>query len=264
MSENDITLGYEEVYQERVEEIRKMIAFATLLDFLGEGLGDSSDYQRVVGAAYSIAKKANPAGVPTKVFPDATSVTSVIRSNVKIMLYNIIEFSVVNMIQAIYDRVEEEGCGYAEVSQKLRTIWHRAELRRALRDPSSNTETAERISKHLLDHAVTNAVVTLNPKKTIPGGNLDGDKILHLFEDHGVIVHADQGSYREDELKDIKKRRNDLAHGSVSFVEAGRQIATSELTEILGRVDCFLTQLRADVITFLGDGEYREGDVSTS
>lgn len=34
MNDNDIELGYEQVYRERLEETRSMVTLATLLDFL--------------------------------------------------------------------------------------------------------------------------------------------------------------------------------------------------------------------------------------
>ena len=97
----------------------------------------------------------------------------------------------------------------------------------------------------------------LDTRKTISGGNLDGDKILRLFDDHGVSVHTEDVGFRADELKDIKDRRNDLAHGSVSFAEAGNQVTTSELAGLINHVDSFLAQLRKDVIAYLNSGDYR-------
>ena len=43
----------------------------------------------------------------------------------------------------------------------------------------------------------------------------------------------------KSELKDIKNRRNDLAHGSISFAEASNQVTTSELAELVNHVDSF-------------------------
>lgn len=249
-------LGYEQVYFDRLEETRSMVTLATLLDFLDQGVGDGPTYREIMAKVHKEAERANPKGVPTQT-PEVSLVSSVIRSNVKIMIYNIIEYSVTHLVQAIYDRIKDERCGYAEVSDELRAIWHRTLIRNALSDPNANNNTAERISKKLLDHAISNAALRLETRHSIAGGNLDGNKILQLFRDHGVLVHAANSDYREDEFKDIKDRRNGLAHGSVSFEEIGSQITTSELAELLDHVDSFLAQLRNDVIAYLDAGEYR-------
>lgn len=249
-------LGYEQIYFERLEETKSMVTLATLLDFLDQGVGRGLSYREIMTEVYKEAESANPRGVPTQT-PEVSLASSVIRSNVKIMIYNIIEFSITNLIRAIYDRIEDEHCSYAEVSEHLRAIWHRTRMHDALSKPTANNNTAEQVSKKLLDHAVSNTTLRLNVRHAIAGGNLDGDKILQLFDTHGVSVHASKSDYRASEFKDIKDRRNDLAHGSVSFEDAGSQTTTSELAELLDHVDSFLSQLRKDVIDYLDAQGYR-------
>lgn len=259
MDSNDFNLGYEEVYNDRLDETKSMITLATLLDSLDQGVGDAR-YDSIMRGAYEIAKKANPNGVPMPT-PDVTLVSSVIRSNVKLMVYNIIEFSITSLMRAIYDRIKDEDCGYADVSEKLQLLWHQTQMRSRLSKPNANNESAERISKELLDYAVENNVLGFNPRNTIAGGNLDADIIFKLFDKHGISIHDDVTNCRTDELKgeleDIKDRRNALAHGSVSFAEAGNQVTTSELAELVNHVDSFLTQLHQDVSTYLNASEYR-------
>ena len=86
------SLGYEQIYHERLRETRNMITFASLLDALDQGVCEDVTYRKVMNEAYEIARKANPNGVPTQV-PDVSLVSSVIRSNVKIMVYNISEYT---------------------------------------------------------------------------------------------------------------------------------------------------------------------------
>lgn len=251
-------LGYEQLYQERLDETKSMITLATLLDFLDQGVGDGVDYQFVMTKARVTAESANHGGLPSDT-PDVTLVASVIRSNVKIMVYNIIEYSVASLIQAIYDRLDDESCSYVDVSEKLRTLWHHTRMRK-LRDPNASNETAERISKNLLDEAIKNTTVHISARQTLTGGNLDGEEILRVFKRHGVSVHTANSGFRSTELKDVKDRRNDLAHGSVSFADAGNQVTTAELAELIDHVDSFLTQLRLDVVSYLDSGDYKASE----
>lgn len=255
MADNSTGLAYEQIYQDRLKETKNMITFATLLDALDQGAGNGLTYQDVMSKAHKEANSANPKGILTKL-PDLSLVSSVIRSNVKVMIYNIIEFSVSSLIQAIYDRLDDERCSYVEVSEKLRILWHHTRMRK-LSDPNASNETAERASRELLDEVITNATVHINTRQTMPGGNLDGKEILRLFDSHGVSVHTAESGYRENELKDIKERRNALAHGSISFADAGNQVTTSELAELIAHVDTFLSQLRLDVVSYLDSGEYK-------
>lgn len=259
MDSKDFALGYEGIYRDRLEETKSMITLATLLDSLDQGSEDLR-YDAIMQEAYRIAEKANPKGIPTGT-PDVSLVSSVIRSNVKLMIYNIIEYSVTNLMQAIYDRIEDEGCGYAEVSEKLQSIWHQTQMHNRLSSPTASNDTAERISKSLLDYAVANNALQISARNTISGGNLDADIILKLFDGHGISVHDDVANCRtnefKEEFKDIKEQRNSLAHGSVSFTEANNQVTTSELAELINNVDSFLMQLRKDVLIYLQASAYR-------
>lgn len=257
MAKSNMSLAYEQVYRDRLAETKNMITLATLLDALDQGVAGGLTYQDVMSKAYEEAHNANPKGIPTSL-PDVTLVSSVIRSNVKIMIYNIIEFSVTSLFQAIYDRLEDENCSYVDVSEELRALWHHTRMRK-LSDPSASNETAERTSKGLLDEVIANTTVHITARQTMSGGNLDGKDILKLFDNHGISVHTTGSGYREDELKDIKDRRNALAHGSISFADAGNQVTTSELAELITRVDSFLMQLRSDVMSYLDSGEYKAG-----
>lgn len=260
MAADNHNLGYEQLYQERLNETKSMITLATLLDFLDQGTGNGIDYRLVMAEARAIAEEANHDGLPSAT-PDVTLIASVIRSNVKIMVYNIIEFSVTSLLQAIYDCLEDEHCSYACISEKLQKLWHHTRMR-AIRSPSANNETVENISKQLLDEAIANKTVHFTARQTMPGGNLDGDEILKLFDNHGISVHTANSGFRADELKDVKNRRNDLAHGSISFTDAGNQVTTAELAALIDHVDSFLTQLRQDVVTYLDSGNYKSHETT--
>lgn len=159
MAADNHNLGYEQLYQERLNETKSMITLATLLDFLDQGTGNGIDYRLVMAEARAIAEEANHDGLPSAT-PDVTLIASVIRSNVKIMVYNIIEFSVTSLLQAIYDCLEDEHCSYACISEKLQKLWHHTRMR-AIRSPSASNETVENISKQLLDEAIANKRSTL-------------------------------------------------------------------------------------------------------
>lgn len=253
----NVGLGYEQVYQDRLNETKSMITLATLLDTLDQGVGKDGDidYRTAMQEAREVAEKASECGLPTQ-NPDVSLVTSVICSNVKIMVYNIVEYTIRNLLQAIYDRLREEQCGYSDVSLKLRDIWHHTWIHKGLVDPSAKNDTVEHISKKLLDCAIDNATLDLKPNETIGGGNLDGDTIFKLFERHGVHTEHANGEC-QGELMDVKNRRNALAHGSISFAEAGSQVTTPELAQLVNHVDAYLSELRKDVISYLDAGGYR-------
>lgn len=255
IDEDNLILGYEETYNQRLCEIKDMIVFLALMDASEQGINEESYYSIMEKAKERVSMMYSNISVDT--IPRYSVIASVIRSNTKIMIYNMIEYTASSLLQSIYDRINDDQCGYAEVSEELRRIWHRSHLFKKIKDPNANDTTVEETSKRLLDHAICNATLTFEVRDIVSGGNLDGDTILKLFQIHGVHLHPSESHYRQDELKDIKIQRNELAHGTVSFSDAGSQVTVSDLNSILNNVDSFLVQLRKDVISYLANRQYR-------
>lgn len=254
-SEENLILGYEETYFQRRDEIKDMIVFMALMDAAEQGSVENSYYSVMEKAKGQVSQMY--CNINVDVIPDYSLIASVIRSNTKIMIYNLIEYAASSLLQAIYDRICDDQCGYAEVSDELKKIWHSSHLFKRIRDPNANHTTVEQTSKRLVDIAISKATLTFEVRDVISGGNMDGDTILKLFQTHGVQLHPANSRYRQDELKDIKNQRNELAHGAISFSDAGNQVTVSDLNNILVNVDSFLNQLRSDVIAYLTDRQYR-------
>ena len=54
----------------------------------------------------------------------------------------------------------------------------------------------------------------------------------------------------------IKTNRNDLAHGSKSFEEVGKDATADELLVIRRRVICYLREILKNIETYISNEEY--------
>ena len=62
-------------------------------------------------------------------------------------------------------------------------------------------------------------------------------------------------------LEDLKQSAMDMATTvPMSFADAGNQVTTAELAELIDHVDSFLTQLRLDVVSYLDSGDYKASE----
>src|SRR5690625_1881065 len=66
--------------------------------------------------------------------------SNIMKSNVTLMLYNIIEFTVSGLIDEIYDAIKQEKLSYIEVNKDIQKIWRKSFLRVTL-DPNANHNT---------------------------------------------------------------------------------------------------------------------------
>lgn len=186
---------------------------------------------------------------------------NVLKSNASLMIYSIIEFTVANLLESIYDEIKVRELSYIEVSDSIRRLW-RESILKAGRDPNANFYTFLRKNEVVINAVVLGKIVEIKAKQTIPDGNLDGLTIQKTFAAHGIQIATNSDNYRPDLLESIKKSRNELAHGSVSFVDALRQKSILDIGITSGIVISFLDELIDLVQVYINEQKYAAGTKS--
>lgn len=185
------------------------------------------------------------------------SLINILKSNLSLMLYNILEYSVSGLLEELYTEISINKLSYSDVSEKIQALWHEVQLKNT-RDPNANFNTLLKKSKQLLDFVTTKEIMYLSPRDTIPAGNLDGKILQKLFNSHGIKINLSSANYRPDILENIKTNRNDLAHGSVSFTDA---LMSSSISDLKGKANLlinFLDELIESVQKYTKSGLYRK------
>ena len=82
--------------------------------------------------------------------------------------------------------------------------------------------------------------MTLDRKATNISGNLDAEKIRRICNDHGISFQISPQCKGGYVLADVKEKRNSLAHGTLSFVECGRDYTMEDLEKTKKQTILFL------------------------
>ena len=181
---------------------------------------------------------------------------NVLKSNCALMLYNIIEFTVTGLVSSIYDEIKTEELSYIDVSESIRQIWRKVMVK-PMKDPNANHITFVKCNEGIIENILDKKVIVIKARDTMPGGNLDGTVIQSLFEEHGINVDTYSHNFRPDILKNIKDKRNNLAHGTVSFVEALRDDGIRDLEDNYELVIAFMEELIVEVEQYISEGGFR-------
>lgn len=184
------------------------------------------------------------------------SLINILKSNVSLMLYNIIEYTVSNLVDSIYDEIRINHLSYVDVNESIRELWRKTILK-AARDPKANFNTFLKKNEEIIDAILKNTTLQMRSRNTLPDGNLDGISIRETFESHGIYVQTSSQNYRPDILENIKDNRNNLAHGSVSFVEAVRDDSIPDIKRDEEFVIAFLEELISTVTTYIMNQKYK-------
>lgn len=180
---------------------------------------------------------------------------NILKSNVCLMLYNIIEYTVTNLIESIYDEIRLRQLSYIQINESIRKIWRKVELK-AMEDPNSNSNTFLKKNEKMIKAILDDSIIDICAKNALPAGNLDGNGIRDTFMAHGISLSTNSGNFRPEILDKIKNNRNNLAHGSVSFVEALRDDSTKDIEINKNIVIGFLTELIDIVLKYIEEEKF--------
>lgn len=186
---------------------------------------------------------------------------NILKSNVSLMIYNIIEFTVSNLMDSIYDEIKINELSYIDVNDSIRALWRKTILK-STNDPNANFNTFLKKNEEIIDYIINKTTIEIHSRNAMPVGNLDGKSIKDTFQLHGIRLETDSRNYRPDILETIKQRRNDLAHGSVSFVDAVREDSILDIKNNKTFVLNFLEELINIVNQYIENEEYK-GDKSS-
>lgn len=180
------------------------------------------------------------------------SLINILKSSFSLMLYNIIEFTIANLVDSIYDEIRSRNLSYVQVNESIKSLWREAIFQSA-KDPNASYNTFLKKNKEIIDLILNKKLLEIDSKTTLPAGNLDLAKISSVMESHGIEMKIKKQNYRPDVFLTIKKQRNDLAHGTVSFEEASRIYTISDIEKnekvIIGLLNELIKQVKDYLVT---------------
>jgi len=168
-----------------------------------------------------------------------------------LLLYNLVEATMRNVVEAIFDRLRSEGISYDQIRPELKKIVLK-NLKK--RNPDTIFSSITAISVDIITAGFN--------KEDLFSGNIDGKKIRETATEYGFSYSTDHAKTGDgSDLLTIKANRNDLAHGIKSFTEVGRDQTTDELLEIKNKVIRYLKQILQNIEAYLENAEYLDAAV---
>lgn len=220
-------------FQERLAEVEAYLEFLSTMEARSQ-----SGPPRFEGAAQPISAQQQ----------------RILYSSVYLQLYNLVEATMSRCIAAVADAAKESGQWKpGDLSVELRREWVRATARtHENMGPDKRLESALVLCEHLV---AALPVGEFDIDKG-GGGNWDDDAIEAISKRLGFrlavsapVYSAVKRKFRNDlgPLALVKKLRNDLAHGSISFAQCAEDESVARLVELKNKtvdylgevVDCF-------------------------
>lgn len=165
-----------------------------------------------------------------------------LKSTGLLMLYNLVESTISNCLNAIHESFCAESLKFNELNENLQKIWlnHHFEM----------INNNGRISKDVAIEKLLTIVNTLSFESYIDftyeelnknksgsqfSGNLDSKEIRKIAEKYGVTFDE-----KCEEVRRIRDYRNKLAHGEVSFYDCSNNLSPQDISQLKDKVILFL------------------------
>lgn len=162
-----------------------------------------------------------------------------------VILYNLVESTVCDCLNYIYDSVADDGLTYADLTDEMRNMWT-ASCRRASRAEQNWTETAKMPLLAVFDEIAINT-----------SGSIDIRKIYDAFGKHGCAIAEEKREECANSFLTVKNKRNLLAHGNVSFSQCGASYTFPNLEKMRTDIITFLAIVIAATKKFVEDKKYK-------
>ncbi|MDR0809933.1 MAG: hypothetical protein LBE86_12545 [Gemmobacter sp.] len=186
--------------------------------------------------------------------PISTQQQRILYSSVYLQLYNLVEATMSCCIEAVSEAAKENAQWKpGDLSVSMRREWVRMTARTHIElAPEKRLESALRLCEHL----VASLPISAFDIEKGGGGNWDDCEIEAFSRRLGFelvvskpVYSAIKQPFRDDlgPLALVKKLRNSLAHGSISFAQCAEDVTVGRLVELKDRtvnylrevVDCF-------------------------
>ena len=182
-------------------------------------------------------------------------IEKIVRANALLMLYNLVESTLVNGIEEVYSVFRQDGITYSQVRHEIKEVWFNYRFSNAY-DKKACFDTYKKTAEKIITSIMLNEPLELDRKATGISGNLDADSIRDVCKKHGIQFNSPEECHGGVKLGKVKEQRNQLAHGTLSFVECGRDFTVIDLHEIKIEVGKFLNGFIDAIESYYDNKEY--------
>lgn len=182
----------------------------------------------------------------------------IMKSNFLLMLYNLVEACIVSGMMEIYEHLKDDGCSYNSVIREIQILWSNYKINE-IYGPVTERSAYENRVQQIIENIITNSPLILTRDTLGISGNLDARKIKAICDKHRIRYTLQNDG---TSLEIVKRVRNDLAHGDVSFSECARDLPIDDLETIMDEVLAFLDDILQGMRRYYDERLYRVSQTS--
>lgn len=188
-------------------------------------------------------------------FNNSTTVKTSIKAGIVLMLYNAVESTVTKSLERLHETLIRQKLMFDDCNEKLKQLiiiyYENA------KEKNLDVQNKAPYILRFYDYIQQNRSFELSYKDlskfySLYSGNLDSREIISVLNKYGMDFQV-----RITELKTIKNKRNELAHGELTFEEVGRALSVQQLMSMKERTFDYLEKIIDEIEIFIENEKYK-------
>lgn len=162
-----------------------------------------------------------------------------------VVLYNIVESTVCDCLNSFYDSIADDNLTFSDLSDEMRDVWKKYLKRTSNPDFKKN------------DTELMGMTIRFERLAVNISGSLDIRKIIDVFSEHGCRLDETNREKYSNSFLVVKNKRNNLAHGNVSFSECGSSYLVSDLEKFKSDILDGMQEVVTQAKEYISNKEYK-------
>lgn len=188
--------------------------------------------------------------------PNFTMVKTSIKAGIILMLYNAVESTVTKCLERMHGILINQGLMFDDCNDSLKqlVVVYYENAKERVTDVHNKALHILRFYEYINGNRGFELTYEQMSKfYSLYSGNLDSREIISVLEKYGIGFQE-----RISELKTIKDKRNQLAHGELSFEEVGRELSLQQLNHMKEKTFTYLEKLIDKINRYIEDEQYKK------
>ncbi len=188
--------------------------------------------------------------------PNFVMVKTSIKAGIILMLYNAVESTVTKCLERMHGILINQGLMFNDCNDSLKqlVVVYYENAKEKVADVHNKAPHILRFYEYINGNRGFELTYEQMSKfYSLYSGNLDSREIISVLEKYGIGFQE-----RISELKTIKDKRNQLAHGELSFEEVGRELSLQQLNHMKERTFTYLEKLIDEINRYIEDEQYKK------
>lgn len=174
----------------------------------------------------------------------------ILRANAFLLLYNLVEYSISNAMESIYDEIQNQEVDFDALIPIIKK-----EIIKKVKNKISIDDFVTKAIRPLAQN-----IIRFSPKgNDFFSGNVDDKEIKTLAKLYGFSSSTSTEKTKNGtNLSTIKRNRNNLSHGYISFKECGHDFPLTRIIEIKNETLVFVEEILQNIECFIQEEKYKE------